>query len=408
MRLRELVGSIGTTTIVIGVVMRASSPVTTPEAGPLTETRLEIAQEAGIRSAELADNVLVAVSMPQLSWSTDRTVEGWFKQVGDYVQAGDLLIVVSEGRFNTTELRAPISGFLREVIIPAHVTVATGTELGMVEAVLKPRQEERYQQANWHNQPSVVAQQGPRVAGQISSPTWYYTGETSSVTMPSVEGSEPEGTVIQWLKQVGEYIDLNEPVVKITTDMVDIVIPAPGSGLLDKVVVEEDERVPTGTVLGVIKGVIKETPMPIANVVATRPLFTLKAPTWVADTARPTILRWLKPAGSRVELHESLVEITTDYFDVAVKCPVAGVLHTILATEDETVAVGTKLALIDIAVQPGAAKHAGNSQLLLSLALRSLLSVCDVDAGYGMVARRPVELLQHHTTEVGAGRPGSG
>ena len=309
-----------------------------------------MAEEAGTQSAEHADHVSIAVSMPQLSWRADGTVDGWFKQVGDYVHAGDLLVEVSGGRIYQAEVRAPISGFLREVIIPAQITVAVSTELGIIETVSEAEQAE--------------------MVSKRSSPTWRFTGETSSVTMPSVEGSGREGTILRWLKQAGEYIHVDEPAVEIITDMVDIEVLAPASGLLDWIAVQEDERVSVGTVLGVIKHAIKEKARPIPNVAATRPLFTLKVPKWVADTARPTILRWLKPVGSRVELHESLLEITTDYFDVAVECPVTGIVHAILAADDELVEAHTELALINITAPP----QAGGHQSLLSILLpRSLL-----------------------------------
>ncbi len=354
-----------------GAAWRPSSPVTGAETGPLAATHVEIAEHAGAHSAELAGHVMVAVSMPKLGSSADGTVEGWFKQVGDYVQAGDLLLVVSEARFPATEVRAPISGFLREVIIPTRVTVAAGVELGIIEAVPEAGQAERYQQqVSELNQPSAVSRQSPHMPGPRSSSKWHYTGEISSVTMPRVEGSGPEGTVLRWLKQVGEYIDIDEPVVNITTDMVDIMVPAPGSGFLGSIFVAEDECVPARTVLGVIEGAIEEKAKPIPNVTATRPMFTLKAPAWMADTARPTILRWLKPAGSRIELHESLLEVTTDYFDVAMECPVAGTLYAILAAEDEIVEVGAELALIDIIVQPGTVNQREAPLPLLSLGPR--------------------------------------
>lgn len=288
-------------------------------------------KEPDVQSTDLTDHISIAVSMPQLSWRAEGTVDGWFKRVGAYVRAGDLLAEVSDGNFYRTEVRAPISGFLREVIIPAHVAVAAGTELGIIAAISEDQEVE--------------------LVNQEPSPTWRYTGGTSSVIMPSVEGSGREGTVLRWLKQTGEYVDDNEPVVEITTDLIDITILASASGLLDWIDVREDERVPIGTVLGVIAHAIKERARPIPNVVATRPLFTLKAPKWVADTARPTILRWLKPVGSRVELHESLLEITTDYFDTAIKCPVAGIIHTILAADDEFIEAGAEIALIDIAIR---------------------------------------------------------
>jgi biotin carboxyl carrier protein len=293
----------------------------------------------------------VAVSMPKLGWKAEGTVDGWFKQVGEYVQAADVLAQISDGYYQT-EVRAPISGVLGEVIIPAHVTVAVGTELGIIVVDSAAEEaDEHQQQVRQHLQLWRVFQQKRRVTSQSSGSTLRYTGGTSFVEMPSVGDPFPEGTVSRWLKKEGEYVHEDEPLVEVHSDMaVDFEVPSPASGVLQEIIVEEDWSARVGAVIGVIKRAIKDEAKPLPDVTGTRLLFTLKAPRWVTDVARPVIFRWLKGPGHNVKIHEPLLEITTDYGDIAVESPVTGILRDILAAEDDSVEVGTELALIDIDV----------------------------------------------------------
>jgi biotin carboxyl carrier protein len=74
---------------------------------------------------------------------------------------------------------------------------------------------------------------------------------TASVTMPAVAGAS-EGTVTGWLKQVGNAVEADEPLLEVATDEVDAELPAPSSGILRQILVAEDETVEVGTTLAVI------------------------------------------------------------------------------------------------------------------------------------------------------------
>src|SRR2546429_6248957 len=73
-----------------------------------------------------------------------------------------------------------------------------------------------------------------------------------SVTMPALGESVTEGTVTRWLKQVGDTVETDEPLLEVSTDKVDTEIPSPAAGVLSKIVVPEDETVPVGAELAVI------------------------------------------------------------------------------------------------------------------------------------------------------------
>src|SRR5436190_14040206 len=74
------------------------------------------------------------------------------------------------------------------------------------------------------------------------------------VVMPQMGVSVSEGTITKWLKQEGEQIEADEPLLEISTDKVDTEVPSPASGTLTQILVQEGETVDVGTKLGQIGG----------------------------------------------------------------------------------------------------------------------------------------------------------
>src|ERR1051325_3408290 len=75
-----------------------------------------------------------------------------------------------------------------------------------------------------------------------------------SVTMPRLGESVTEGNVTRWLKQEGERVEADEPLLEVSTDKVDTEIPSPAAGVLTRIVVGEDETADVGSELAVIAG----------------------------------------------------------------------------------------------------------------------------------------------------------
>ncbi len=84
------------------------------------------------------------------------------------------------------------------------------------------------------------------------------TGTQVEVVMPQMGVSVAEGTVTRWLKQPGETIALDEPLLEISTDKVDTEVPSPGEGVVAEIRVQEGETVEVGTVLAVIGSGVAE------------------------------------------------------------------------------------------------------------------------------------------------------
>ena len=79
------------------------------------------------------------------------------------------------------------------------------------------------------------------------------TETATDVVMPQMGVSVSEGTITRWLKQEGEHVEADEPLLEVSTDKVDTEIPAPASGILRGIVVDEDETVAVGAQLAVIE-----------------------------------------------------------------------------------------------------------------------------------------------------------
>src|SRR5215210_1779464 len=72
---------------------------------------------------------------------------------------------------------------------------------------------------------------------------------SESVSLPALGESVTEGTVTRWLKKVGDRVEVDEPLLEVSTDKVDTEIPSPVAGVIEAILVAEDETVEVGTAL---------------------------------------------------------------------------------------------------------------------------------------------------------------
>src|SRR5262249_59594202 len=77
-------------------------------------------------------------------------------------------------------------------------------------------------------------------------------GSMTDVVMPQMGESIAEGTIVRWIKKVGDKVDRDEPLFEISTDKVDAEIPAPAAGVLSEIRVTEGKTVQVNTVVGTI------------------------------------------------------------------------------------------------------------------------------------------------------------
>src|SRR6202048_4867333 len=212
-----------------------------------------------------------------------------------------------------------------------------------------------------------------------------------SVQMPALGESVTEGTVTRWLKQEGDTVERDEPLLEVSTDKVDTEIPSPASGVLTKIVAQEDDTVEVGGELAVIgeageaaaarpepaaqpapepepepeprpepepqraaEESAPEEPKPAAAASAGGAATPVLMPELGESVTEGTVTRWLKKVGDQVAADEPLVEVSTDKVDTEIPSPVSGTLLSITAEEDDTVAVGGERATLGEAGGAGA------------------------------------------------------
>ena len=190
-----------------------------------------------------------------------------------------------------------------------------------------------------------------------------------TVELPALGESVTEGTVTRWLVAVGDTVAVDDPIVEVSTDKVDTEIPSPVAGVVEQILVEEDEDVEVGAALVVIgDGSSAPAAAPAAPTAEAPAASSPAAPEAPAAAAAPaagsasgqevtlpalgesvtegTVTRWLKEVGEQVEVDEPLVEVSTDKVDTEIPSPVAGTLLEIRIPEDEEAEVGQVLAII--------------------------------------------------------------
>jgi 2-oxoglutarate dehydrogenase E2 component (dihydrolipoamide succinyltransferase) len=181
--------------------------------------------------------------------------------------------------------------------------------------------------------------------------------------MPALGESVSEGTVTRWLKSEGDHVNVDEPLLEVSTDKVDTEIPSPVAGILTKIVVQIDQTVPVGAELAIIAdGAAAPAPSapvaaaPAAPVTPPAPVAAAPAaagsgtvitmPALGESVSEGTVTRWLKNIGDSVAVDEALLEVSTDKVDTEIPSPVAGTLLAIDVAVDSTVPVGARLGLI--------------------------------------------------------------
>ena len=188
-----------------------------------------------------------------------------------------------------------------------------------------------------------------------------------SVVMPELGESVTEGTITQWLKSVGDTVEVDEPLLEVSTDKVDTEIPSPVAGTIIEIKADEDDTIEVGEVIAIIgdedeagsasndssadKGEEeaeekKEEPKADSSNGGSGDAADVEMPELGESVTEGTITQWLKSVGDTVEVDEPLLEVSTDKVDTEIPSPVAGTLVEILADEDDTIEVGEVIARI--------------------------------------------------------------
>lgn len=194
------------------------------------------------------------VVMPQMGESIfEGTLTKWLKKPGDSVQADEPLFEISTDKVDA-EIPAPVSGVVGEIKVTEGSTVQVNTVVATINeagSAAKP--------APVAAAPAATPAAAAPVASTPVAPAPVAAAQAASaarheVVMPQMGESIFEGTITKWLKQVGDKVEVDEPLFEISTDKVDAEIPSPAAGVVSEIKVPAGTTTQINTVVAVIGG----------------------------------------------------------------------------------------------------------------------------------------------------------
>ena len=211
------------------------------------------------------------------------------------------------------------------------------------------------------------------------------TQQIVDVVTPSAGESVTEGTILEWHAKVGDEIKIDETIVEISTDKVDVELPAPATGTISEILVAEGDTVTVGQVIARISvggaaPVQPDSPAPASNGAPAAPeraaeehpaadgngsgatpppppdeppgesrtIVDVITPAAGESVSEGTILEWHVKVGDPIRADETIVEISTDKVDLELPSPATGTVAELLIAEGETVTVGQVIARIAV------------------------------------------------------------
>ena len=164
-----------------------------------------------------------------------------------------------------TEIPSPVAGVIEEILVEEDEEVEVGAPLVKIgdgsgasssdddaaeDSAAAEESDDSAQQEN-ESEPETPAEEKEQKDEESSSAS-SGSGEAQEVTLPALGESVTEGTVTRWLKEIGETVEVDEPLVEVSTDKVDTEIPSPVAGTLLEIKVQEDEEAEVGQVLALV------------------------------------------------------------------------------------------------------------------------------------------------------------
>jgi multifunctional 2-oxoglutarate metabolism enzyme len=189
--------------------------------------------------------------MPAMGDSVaEGTVLEWRKQVGDDVAADETLVEISTDKVDA-EVPSPTSGRLVKIHAAEGETVAVGAVLAEISTNGDGAVEVPATPVSGESPPATPAEAvaGATTEAEGVAAAEATTGQTVDIVTPTGGESVTEGTILEWSVKVGDAVKQGDTVVEISTDKVDMELPAPTTGTITEILAQDGETVSVGQVI---------------------------------------------------------------------------------------------------------------------------------------------------------------
>ena len=175
------------------------------------------------------------------------------------------------------------------------------------------------------------------------------------VTLPEMGESVTEGSIVEWRKRVGDAVNEGDALVDVTTDKVDVEVPATAAGVITQLFGKEGDTVAVGATLAEIDTAANAARLTNGKTAQApeKKIVAVTLPEMGESVTEGSIVEFRVKPGQSVNEGDTIVDVTTDKVDVEVPATASGVVTQLFGKAGDTIAVGAKLAEIDANGLPG-------------------------------------------------------
>ncbi len=189
---------------------------------------------------------------------TEGTILEWHVKVGDQIKLDETIVEISTDKVDV-ELPSPASGTVTELLVEEGDTVTVGQVIARIAvgpADGSPQPANGKGNGSQSAPPAAEAGDAPAASPEsqasgdsAKAPPSTSGSQVIDVVTPAAGESVTEGTILEWHVKVGDFIKADATIVEISTDKVDVELPAPGSGTVTELLVQEGDTVTVGQVI---------------------------------------------------------------------------------------------------------------------------------------------------------------
>ena len=297
------------------------------------------------------------ILMPALSSTMkEGKVVSWLKSEGDEIEAGEAIMVVESDKADM-DVEAFEDGYLAKIIVDEGEMAPVGQAVALI-ASTEDEIESVAASADGGAAPAP-AEAAPSGGESIDDV------ENTEIFMPALSSTMSEGKVVEWLKNVGDYVEAGEALMVVESDKADMDVEAFEDGYLAAILKEEGEMADVGAPVGILVpneadlAIFSNQPVSSSSVPASTStgapaaigppdveFSQIDMPALSSTMKEGKVVSWLKVEGDPISAGEAIMVVESDKADMDVEAFEDGFLAAIITEEGDSGAVGAPVALI--------------------------------------------------------------